>query len=142
MSRSLSKGKEAVLNLTGIRRKLMSRVSRCSLEKDTIERHSLPQQQHQYRVNTPAFVDCRRLLANMDDPELEAIRRARMAELQGGRGGGGGPSSGGYASGMGRGGGGMGEDDGKQQEQMAAQEEMKRQALSTILDPEARERCK
>lgn len=82
----------------------------------------------------------------MDDPELEAIRRARMAELQGGRGGGGGggPSSGGYAAGgmgMGRAGGEMGEDSGKQQEQMAAQEEMKRQALSTILDPEARERC-
>jgi programmed cell death protein 5 len=77
----------------------------------------------------------------MDDPELEAIRRARMAELQGGRGGGG-SSSGGYAAGgMGRGGGNMGDDGGKQQEQMAAQEEMKRQALSTILDPEARERC-
>lgn len=77
----------------------------------------------------------------MDDPELEAIRRARMAELQGGRGGGGGSSSSGYSSGMGRGGGSMGEDDGKQQQQMEAQEEMKRQALSTILDPEARERC-
>jgi len=81
----------------------------------------------------------------MDDPELDAIRRARMAELQGGRGGGGGGGGSAGAGGSagfstGGAGGGRGEDNGKQQQDMEAQDEMKRQALSTILDPEARER--
>jgi programmed cell death protein 5 len=82
-------------------------------------------------------------VANMADPELEAIRRARMAELQASRGGGGG-AGGGSSSGLSSGGmgGGMGggEDGAKQQQEQEAQDEMKRQALSTILDPDARER--
>ena len=81
----------------------------------------------------------------MDDPELEAIRRARMAELQSGRGEGGASRGGsGYPQGgMGGGGGagGMGGEDGAKQQEAEAQEEMKRQALSTILDSDARERC-
>lgn len=78
----------------------------------------------------------------MDDPELEAIRRARMAELQSSRGSAAGSSQSSNfpVGGMG-GGNGMGtQDSAKQQEQAEAQEEMKRQALSTILDSDARER--
>ncbi|PWN36985.1 DNA-binding TFAR19-related protein [Meira miltonrushii] len=78
----------------------------------------------------------------MDDPELEAIRRARMAELQS-RGGAGSPSGGygGASAGGGIPGGNAGRGgSGKEQEDAEAQDEMKRQALSTILDPEARER--
>lgn len=83
----------------------------------------------------------------MDDPELEAIRRARMAELQS-RGGASSPSGGYGGPGMGGSGGagslgqsGRNGGSGKEQEDAEAQDEMKRQALSTILDPEARERC-
>lgn len=76
----------------------------------------------------------------MDDPELEAIRRARMAELQSRGGAAGSGSSPSGFSGAGRSGGAPGGGNGKEQEDMEAQDEMKRQALSTILDAEARER--
>ncbi|KAL9938363.1 hypothetical protein V8E36_002986 [Tilletia maclaganii] len=85
----------------------------------------------------------------MDDAELQAIRQARMEQLRGGGGGGGsgggGPSSAGGIryGGPGAGGGGGGGadlDDDERREQMAAQEEMKREMLSTVLEPEARER--
>lgn len=71
----------------------------------------------------------------MSDPELEAIRRARLAELRGN--GMGMPSAGampvGQTPGMG-----SGDDSG---EKAAQVDEMKRQMLSQILDNEARERC-
>lgn len=65
----------------------------------------------------------------MEDPELAAIRAARIQQLkqQGGQpspGGGGTPSA--------------GEDDGGQR--AAAEEEMRRNLLATVLDPAARER--
>lgn len=78
----------------------------------------------------------------MADPELEAIRRARMAELRG-SGGGGSPAGGAGLGSMlgGAGGGGSGQQHDEQEQKMAQQEEMKRQALSTILDADARDRC-
>ncbi|WFD40784.1 uncharacterized protein MJAP1_003773 [Malassezia japonica] len=75
----------------------------------------------------------------MSDPELEAIRRARMAELRGSAGGGptaGGGVPGGLPAGLGASGGA----DGEREEKLAQQEEMKRQMLSQILDSDARER--
>lgn len=61
----------------------------------------------------------------MDDPELAAIRAARMNQLQQNTPRGGGPS------------GGIGGDDpGKQ----AAEEQMRRDLLATVLEPAARER--
>lgn len=84
----------------------------------------------------------------MDDPDLAAIRAARMRELRAGAGGGGGGEASGSAQGLpaglslGGGGGGRGgaqdeEAQARQQEQM---EEQKRQLLSTVLDAQARER--
>lgn len=71
----------------------------------------------------------------MSDPELEAIRRARLAELRGT--GMGMPSSSvmpvGQTPGVS-----PGDDNG---EKAAQVDEMKRQMLSQILDNEARERC-
>ncbi|CAO1637571.1 unnamed protein product [Parajaminaea phylloscopi] len=88
----------------------------------------------------------------MEDEELQAIRRARMAQLrqQGGpSSGGAGPSSS-LLSQLGAGGqggrrGGEDDDDGagggaSEEQKMAQMEEQKRQMLSTILDAEARER--
>ena len=57
----------------------------------------------------------------MEDPELAAIRAARMSQLQ---------QQGGGAAAQG------GEDDGKQ----AAEEQMRRDVMATILDSAARER--
>ena len=86
----------------------------------------------------------------MDDPDLAAIRAARMRELRGGGGGGGG--GGGEASGSGLpaglnlgGGGGGGRGGGAQDEEAQARQqeqmdEQKRQLLSTVLDAQARER--
>lgn len=66
----------------------------------------------------------------MEDSELQAIRAARMAQLQQQQGGGGG--AGPVAPGEG-----AGEDQAAKQ---AAQEEMRRNLLATVLDPAARER--
>ncbi|CAD6910958.1 unnamed protein product [Tilletia controversa] len=84
----------------------------------------------------------------MEDSELQAIRQARMAQLRGG----GGPSAGAsmpsglgagarYGGGGGGGGGGAADmDDDERRQQAAQQDEMKREMLSTVLEPEARER--
>lgn len=72
----------------------------------------------------------------MGDAELEAIRKARMAELQQGRrAGGNGPTES-----VPRGAPSSGDNQPQQRQEAEAQDEMKRQALSTILDPDARER--
>ncbi|KAK0530816.1 hypothetical protein OC834_003172 [Tilletia horrida] len=82
----------------------------------------------------------------MDDSELQAIRQARMAQLRSGgpSGGDGGGSSGAGPAGAPRYGGGAGGmpdmDEDERREQMAQQDEMKREMLSTVLEPEARER--
>ncbi|SHO78818.1 Similar to S.cerevisiae protein YMR074C (Protein with homology to human PDCD5) [Malassezia sympodialis ATCC 42132] len=74
----------------------------------------------------------------MDDPELEAIRRARLAELRGAQGGSM-PTSAGMPSVLQGGSGRSSATDG-QDDNMAQQEEMKRQLLSQILESDARER--
>lgn len=61
----------------------------------------------------------------MEDSELQAIRAARMAQLQQQAGGGGG---------------GGGGDEEQAKKQAAQQEQMKRDILATVLDPAARER--
>ncbi|KAE8212877.1 hypothetical protein CF327_g3532 [Tilletia walkeri] len=90
----------------------------------------------------------------MEDSELQAIRQARMAQLRSGSGGGAGPSGAGsmpaglpagaqYRGGGGGGAGGAGAadmDEDERRQQMAQQDEMKREMLSTVLEPEARER--
>ncbi|WFC94590.1 hypothetical protein MBRA1_001223 [Malassezia brasiliensis] len=75
----------------------------------------------------------------MSDPELEAIRRARMAELRAASGSSSNPRVPGGVTGAG-GMGGQAGTDADREEQMAQQEEMKRQLLSQILDSDARER--
>ncbi|PKI82900.1 hypothetical protein MVES_003321 [Malassezia vespertilionis] len=78
----------------------------------------------------------------MDDPELEAIRRARMAELRGSAGGGASAAAG-MRGGLGVPSGPTGGVDGaggSEEDKAAQQEEMKRQILTQVLDSEARER--
>ncbi|EJD46066.1 DNA-binding TFAR19-related protein [Auricularia subglabra TFB-10046 SS5] len=65
----------------------------------------------------------------MEDSELQAIRAARMAQLQQQAGGGGGGS-----------GGGGGGDEEQAKRQAAQHEQMKRDILATVLDSAARER--
>jgi DNA-binding TFAR19-related protein (PDSD5 family) len=66
----------------------------------------------------------------MDDPELAAIRAARLQQLK--QQGAGSPSPGGLTGAPG------GSDDGANQ---AAEEEMRRNMMATVLDNAARERC-
>lgn len=65
----------------------------------------------------------------MDDPELAAIRAARIQQLkqQGGQA----PQGGGAPS---------GDDDGAGAQRAAAEDEMRRNLLATVLEPAARER--
>mmetsp|Transcript_40724 Transcript_40724/g.104248 ORF Transcript_40724/g.104248 Transcript_40724/m.104248 type:complete len:131 (-) Transcript_40724:149-541(-) len=62
----------------------------------------------------------------MDDPELEAIRQRRMAEMSSGGGGGGGGDAASKQA--------------EEEEKRAAAEDRRQQMLVTILQPEARER--
>ena len=66
-----------------------------------------------------------------DDPELEAIRQRRMAQLMGARGGGGGPGQQQPAS---------AEEAQAQEEQRQAQEEQRRAMIVNLMQPTARDR--
>jgi programmed cell death protein 5 len=68
-----------------------------------------------------------------------------MAEIQkrsGGGGGSGGGAAGGFSDYRSADAGSGQQDQQQQREEAQAQDEMKRQALSTILDPDARDRCR